>query len=206
MTRIIHKCGGSGRTLFDEVVTDENRHDQRFWEQPCAVAGGLFSIFLYKKPLDDEYWKAVRTEIKEKRSRKLLELGFPTLSCHTIDKTAVEEELWKNLRELGTSEKVLEQLRVKLKGNKLIMEIHGPSKLLSLLEEKLSKVVISGLLPQMKEYDVDDEGEKIEPKIYVTTFGPENQSPNCQPSIIVKQVSPKSQNKLAHYVSDEAGN
>ena len=30
VTRIIHKCGGSGRTLFDEAVTDENRHDQRF--------------------------------------------------------------------------------------------------------------------------------------------------------------------------------
>ena len=86
------------------------------------------------------------------------------------------------------------------------MEIHGPSKLLSLLEEKLSKVVISGLLPQMKEHDVDDEGEKIEPKTYVTTFGPENQMPNCQPSIIVKQVFPKSQNKLVHYITDEAGN
>ena len=66
VTRVIHKCGGSGDILFDEQVTDKNRDDQLFWEQPCAVAGGMFSIFLYNKPKDDGYWKKVRQLTKRK--------------------------------------------------------------------------------------------------------------------------------------------
>ena len=38
--RVIHKCASSGEILFNQRVTDENRNDQRFWEQPCAAAGG----------------------------------------------------------------------------------------------------------------------------------------------------------------------
>ena len=30
VTRVIHKCGGSGEILFDDEATDKNRDDQRF--------------------------------------------------------------------------------------------------------------------------------------------------------------------------------
>jgi len=67
--RVIHKCGSTGETLFDEEVNDETRNELYFWESRCVAPGGIMSIFLYDKPDDDEYWMKTRKTIQTQKRK-----------------------------------------------------------------------------------------------------------------------------------------
>ena len=91
------------------------------------------------KVLFPERWKTIRSEIKVRREQRSLELSFPTLEYHTLPREAVQDEFWIGLRNMQVTEGMLEQLLIHLKGDKLVVEVQGPSNVLSLLEENCSK-------------------------------------------------------------------
>ena len=64
--RVIHRDGDTSEVVFDEKVTDDNRHKVNFWEQPCLHAAGLFSIFLFKG--DQRYTPTSSLHVYERKS------------------------------------------------------------------------------------------------------------------------------------------